>query len=497
MSSTLLAARVPNSKRSLIGRRIATAFGLIAFVAIMMCALLFTVIARVSGLVMEMRAGESAIDQSHALATAIREQYTHQAHTLIESNDSHLAHDRQWVKRVALAATRLRSILPTSEGVRLDRVLAMSQELDRMFLDRMLPASESGDRATVARLHHDADQLSQDVADEADAIVKGVERRMVSAHVSATHSTSLGFVMSGLCVIVILGLSFGFTVRLRQAVLKPLAVIADAARRLGGGDFSVRLGATGEGELRDVADAFDRMVDEIRRREMRLLEAERMAAIGQLAAGVAHEINNPIGIIRGYLKTMGPESSPDALREELRILDEEAAACQRIAEDLLAYSKTPELRIRPTRIDELICESVRRMSDVRGGAAHPTTVRAEPHLLAVDAGRVRQVVLNLLKNAAQVSPTGAPIEIVGERLAAGGYEIVVSDRGPGIACADRARIFEPFFSKRSGGSGLGLAVCQGIVVAHGGSIDVEDRSAGGATFRVRLPLQTIGHCEPV
>lgn len=105
-----------------------------------------------------------------------------------------------------------------------------------------------------------------------------------------------------------------------------------------------------------------------------------------------------------------------------------------------------------------------------------------------DAHACRQVLANLVQNAMQVSPPGAPVEVVG-RPVEGGYAITVSDRGPGVAPADRARIFEPFFSKRGGGSGLGLAVCQGLVRAHGGTIEVGDRRGGGTVFRVEVPSE--------
>ena len=477
----------PAERPGRIGRQIAVGFGSIAAVAVAMCAMLFSVIAQVADLVGDMRAHEGAIDRSHALATAVREQYAHQAHTIIEGDRGHLDHYREWVDRVSSIVAELTRSVPPSEQKRLQQVLAMSRQLDQMFRERMLPASENGDRATLVRLHREADELSQSAAAQADSIVRTVELGMVHAHVSATRSTRLGFGISALGLLLIFGLSIRYTARLRKAVLKPLGAIADSARKVGGGDFSVRLGAIGQGELRDVADAFDRMLDEISEREKRVLEAERMAAIGQLAAGVAHEINNPIGIIRGYLKTMGPDSPPDVLREELRILDEEAAACQRIAEDLLAYARAPDLRIEDTAIDELIREAVRRFEDTQPRHRNRIIVRAQPHTIAVDAGRIRQVLLNLLRNAAQASPPDSPIEVLGvPPLVGDKYEIVVSDRGSGVKPEDGARIFEPFFSRRADGSGLGLAVCQGIVRAHGGTITVDSRPGGGAMFRVQL-----------
>jgi signal transduction histidine kinase len=229
------------------------------------------------------------------------------------------------------------------------------------------------------------------------------------------------------------------------------------------------------------------MAEELEVRERRLVETERMAAIGQLAAGVAHEINNPIGIIRGYLKTMGPDSPPETLRDELQILDDEAASCQRIAEDLVAYARTPGLRSASIAMDRLLTETVRRFQETVDGAERRITLDAVPGMAYGDIGRLRQVILNLMVNAAQVSEVDGLIEVSGASVEGGAYEILVSDRGPGIPPEDRSRIFEPFFSRRAGGSGLGLAVCHGIVRAHGGSIAAEGREGGGTTFRVTVP----------
>lgn len=471
---------------NLIGRRIAAGFGLVAIVAVIMCGMLFGVIGKISGLVMEMRGDESSIAQSHVLATAVREQYTHQAHTIIEGNRSHLGHYQQWVDQVVTTAQALRPIVHAPERTRLDSVLSKSRELDSMFQDQIVPAVERGDRETVARLHHAADHLSSTAAEEADAIAHAVEMGMVEAHVSATRAARMGLIGGGLCIGLVLALSLGYTLRLREAVLKPLAALAESARRFGGGDYSARLGHVGEGELRALAEAFDHMAEAIEARERRMLQAERMAVIGQLAAGVAHEINNPIGIIRGYLKTMTPDSPSDVLQEELRILDEEAAACQRIAEDLLMYARGSELRLEPTEMRGFLTEAVRRFEDKGSEGKYRLVVNAQSGTARLDPGRLRQVLFNLLRNAAEVAPAGSPIELVGTRLPEGAYEITVADRGPGVEPADRPLIFDPFFSKTAGGSGLGLAVCESIVRAHGGKIAVEDNPGGGALFRVRL-----------
>ena len=121
-------------------------------------------------------------------------------------------------------------------------------------------------------------------------------------------------------------------------------------------------------------------------------------------------------------------------------------------------------------------------------------LRVQPYTVEVDAGRIRQVLLNLLRNAIQASPPGEKVEVMGiPPLIGDRYEILVSDRGTGVRAEERERIFEPFFSKRGDGSGLGLAVCQGIVRAHGGTIAVDGRAHGGAAIRVRLPSRHAQH----
>ncbi len=489
-------AQEPEAKPRVIAKRLAVGFGLVSLVAVAMCAMLISLIAEVAGLVTSMRKDEAAIRESLTLATSVREQYMHQAHWIIERDDTHIEHYKEWVERVRNGVRVLRPLVPEGEAWRLDHVEENSRALDTLFFESIIPAVKGEDRAQLARHHKKAEGLSQQATKHADVIAKAVERRMASAHVSATKATQLGLLSGGMCVFLVLALSGAFTVRLRRAVLKPLEVLANAARRFGSGNFRSRVGSVGEGELLAVAQAFDRMAEELETREERLIESERMAAIGQLAAGVAHEINNPIQVIRGYLKTMGPDSPPDTLKEELQILDEEATACQRIAEDLVAYARTPDLQYAPLEMDQLLKESVRRFQETSEGSAQRIECSVEPGTVFADGGRLRQVLLNLLLNAAQVSDSESPIHITGTTSKDGGYEIAVSDRGPGISDEDRSKIFEPFFSKRTGGSGLGLAVCQGIIHAHGGTISVEARSKGGSTFRLRIPASTRQEARP-
>jgi signal transduction histidine kinase len=138
-------------------------------------------------------------------------------------------------------------------------------------------------------------------------------------------------------------------------------------------------------------------------------------------------------------------------------------------------------------MDSFLGETVHRFQETLDGDGLRVVLEVAPGEAYGDGGRLRQVLLNLMMNAAQVSEAGGLIEVSGALLESGAYEILVSDQGTGISPEDRSKIFEPFFSKRPGGSGLGLAVCQSIVRAHEGSIVAEDREGGGAIFRVTIP----------
>lgn len=481
--------RVPPAQKT-IARKLALGFGSVSVIAIITCGLLIALIDDVADLVQDMRHDESAIRAGHLLASAVREQYMHIAHTAIEADESHVQHYGKWYQRVRAGIDRVANVAPSSQRWRADTLRGLTKQMDSVFRTTLLPAVRAGNLERARVTHRRVEELGKEASRQADALAYSIESRMVHAHRLAIRATHLGLLSGGVGMLLVVGLSIGHTQRLRAALMKPLEALTRAARRFASGDFAVRVGAVGGGELLALATAFDHMAEELVVREHRIVNSERMAAIGQLAAGVAHELNNPIGIIRGYLKTMDPAGDPGVLRGELQILDEEAAQCQRIAEDLLAYARQPDLALEQVDIPAWLEETRKRLHDSGMADGVSVEIDAEPGVISADPVRLRQVVSNLVVNAIQ-SSEGRPVAITGRRLAAG-YEISVLDRGPGIPVRDRARIFEPFFTRREGGSGLGLAVCQGIVRAHGGTISVGERPGRGAVFRVRLPASPGG-----
>lgn len=465
--------------------RLVLALGSLATATIGLSIALLLLAIRVRDAVDDVRHDEQASHDAMMLGVAVREQYMHEAHTLIESTRDHLPHHHTWVEQVSSGARDLGSRVPAPERWRLRRIPETSAEIARLFRGSLLPAMERGEAGEVASQHRRIDELVSQAAGDADALAVALELRMRAAHARAEQATRTAAWVAALGSLLVLALAAWHAVQLRRHAIRPLSRLVAATRQIAAGEINVPRGE-GDLEVRAVEVALARMSAELRERQDRLLSAERMAVLGQMSAGIAHEVNNPIGIIRGYLRTMIPEARDDEQRRELEILDEEAAACQRIAEDLVAFARSGELRLVEVDLAALIEETARRLSSSRAIGDARLERDVEPAVLRIDAGRIRQVVENLVRNAVQVSGSGAVVELIGRREETG-YRLEVRDRGPGLDAEDRERVFEPFFTRRSGGSGLGLAVCLGVVRAHGGTIETRSREGGGAVFSVALP----------
>lgn len=466
-------------------RQLGIGFGLVSIVAIAMCAMLIFQLYQVAGLVESMRDDESSIRQGRELSAAVRDMSFSLSYLVLSGDEMYLEEYRDYLHTVQSRILSLKGKIPAEEGHRLEILSRTTEEMRRALYNRALPAVQRGDRPTAHRAQRELMRLEALATAQADGLAAAATREMAQSHDHATQHTRAGLLGGGICVLLIVMLSTTFTLRLRSVVLRPLHQLTDAALQYAKGDFSVRVDDVGKGEFAALSAAFSHMADELATREASLLHNERMAAIGQMAAGVAHELNNPIAIIRGYLKTMTPNDEPETLRSELRILDEEAGYCQRIAEDLLAYARAEQMSVGNISMRSFLEETAKRFQV--GTATRAIAVEADEGTVQGDGPRLRQVVLNLLSNADRASPSGGRIDLIGRRGHAG-YTVEVNDRGPGIAHEDRLRIFEPFYSGRRGGSGLGLAVCHGIVTAHGGSIEFEGRT-DGTVFRFWIPFR--------
>jgi len=226
----------------------------------------------------------------------------------------------------------------------------------------------------------------------------------------------------------------------------------------------------------------------------RLLRADNLARVGELAAGVAHEINNPIGIIAAttdYLKRVLPADSEAA--EEIEAIHREAMRCKRIVQEMLTYANPRPSGTTPLDLKELNEEVLRFVFPRRqtGKLLIVTEYTPEPTIVSVDPNQLKQALLNLYLNARQAIPEGRVGRIVIRILnqpRAGRARIEIEDNGIGIPEDDLDNIFEPFFTRKAHGTGLGLAVTQRIIENSGGSISVRPAPEQGTVFMVDLPL---------
>jgi two-component system, NtrC family, sensor kinase len=241
-------------------------------------------------------------------------------------------------------------------------------------------------------------------------------------------------------------------------------------------------------------------VTEFHEQHQRLLQATRLADIGQLAAGVAHEINTPLASIALRAEGLLRSAEDPALKAAaafknfpryLKTIEDEIYRCKRIVSALLDFSRSRRPEVRPTDLNAL-CEQA---TDLVGHQMQLKRVKLSLELaeglpaLPADEGQIRQVLIALLMNALDASREGGAIEVATHHGPDGRVSLTVSDSGAGIAPEHLDKIFNPFFTtKPTGqGTGLGLAVCHGVVTAHGGDIRVESQVGKGTRFSVELP----------
>jgi two-component system sensor histidine kinase AtoS len=237
---------------------------------------------------------------------------------------------------------------------------------------------------------------------------------------------------------------------------------------------------------------------EVRRLEEQVRRADRLAALGRLAGGLAHEIRNPLGIVRAAAQMLASETKASELQEYTTVIRQEVDRVEKLIQELLDYARPRHLALQPLAIGSLVADVAARLQSYAAPrqATIATDIAPDLPLIQGDAERLRQCLVNLILNAVQAMPRGgsvaircqppAPASSAGDAAPAA-VTIAIADQGEGIAPDDLGRIFEPFFSTKAQGAGLGLAVVQQIVQEHGGEIGVTSIVGQGSTFTIRLP----------
>jgi len=388
-----------------------------------------------------------------------------------------------------------------------DRLIGMSAPADQALVQaliRMIGQYRTQNIEFLA-LHHvgrldhpkwrsEGDQLS----DRMDQILDGMEdpiERLVARTSERLERSRRQLLWAGI-ILLLLGIVKGAAVfyAFARSITRPLIRLKDAAMQVGDGHLDTVIDVQSPGEVGSLAKAFQAMVQNVKRNQAVAIQSEKMAAVGQFAAGVAHDINNPVGVILGFAQSLlrrFPENAP--MRMPLESIEREAQRCKVLVQDLLTFSRSnkPTTTIKMENLSKVV-EGALSLVATLARSKQVELVRclaSDLPPIPVDSGQIQQAVINLCTNAIDAMSKGGKLTVALSRR--GNHaEIAVQDTGTGIPLEIREKIFEAFFTtKEEGkGTGLGLSLIANIAKAHQGEIALESELGKGSTFTLRLPI---------
>jgi signal transduction histidine kinase len=387
------------------------------------------------------------------------------------------------------------------------------------------------------------DEKVEEIDNRMDVLLKTVDEASKESTDSIMSTIASSRIISiSVLIVAILG-ALGTAFVISRSILNPVTELRNAAIEIGNGDLSKRAKVKSTDEIGELATSFNQMTenleksrdeiqqqnqklevineelrvsneelrateeelrttneelqsanDELIETQEQLVRSEKLAAIGQLASGVGHELRNPLGAIKNAVfyikrritKTDLPSTEPRAL-EFLNLIEEEVDAANKVISDLLGFSRVAKPTVSPVSIAGII-EDALKHTPITENIDVAKDIDENLSRVMVDADQIRQVFINIVVNALQAMTDGGRLEI---RAQSQGefVEVEFGDTGPGIHESVIKKIFDPLFTTKAKGIGLGLSVCQSIMERHGGDIRVENREGGGTTFTVSLPTQ--------
>jgi nitrogen fixation/metabolism regulation signal transduction histidine kinase len=299
-----------------------------------------------------------------------------------------------------------------------------------------------------------------------------------------TRSFFLAFVIIYLvCLLIALGVALLMAERLAE----PIRRLVRGADAVAAGRWDTRVDARAGGETARLVRAFNGMVERLDAQRRRLVETEKMAAWRDVARHLAHEIKNPLLPIRLTVEELRDQYRGDddgyraMLEDSARVVGEELGHLQTLVRDFSEFAKMPELSPQKGALDQL----VRDVAGIYPQLESDIRVEGVVPRFPFDADQLRRVIINLFDNAVAVGATAVRVDVGAN---AGSARTTFSDNGPGIPHENLEKIFEPYFTTRGDGTGLGLAVSRNIVVLHGGTLEASAAPGAGAAFTLTLPL---------
>ena len=287
---------------------------------------------------------------------------------------------------------------------------------------------------------------------------------------------------------------------LANRIIKPIRCLASASKQIAKGDLEARVECNSKDEIGELGETFNSMAGSLKERdeklkkhaEQEMMHSERLATLGQLAAGVAHEINNPLAVVMGraeFLASEMEDADPTILKS-IKTIEHESEKAASIVRKFLSFARQPEPKFELTDINKLLENSL-TLASHQALIEKITIVKnideKIPKILA-DPQQIQQVFINVILNAFQSMPGGGKL-LVATGMKNGFVETKFTDTGSGIAKEDLNKIFDPFFTTKKRGTGLGLAISKNIIDKHSGTIGIESELSKGSVVTIKLPLK--------
>ena len=295
-------------------------------------------------------------------------------------------------------------------------------------------------------------------------------------------------------------IAVGLVLIASRVMTEPISRMTDVIRKVKQGRLDETMAVENQDELGELATAFNRMTKIIKHNkelEANLAQQGKMASLGVLSSGVAHEINNPLGVILGYAAYIEKKLSPeDPNYKFIHEIKRESKRCKKIVQDLLSYARTPQPLLEQTDINDLL-EQIVDFAANHTDMHHVTVQKKfDPGLpgIMVDGDQLRQVAINLILNAGAAMQKGGELVVSTEAEGDQWVSLKFRDNGAGIPREHMEKIFEPFFTTKVKGTGLGLAITRQIVEQHHGKIGIASEIGSGTTVEVRLPINRDDYC---
>ncbi|MFQ5975374.1 MAG: ATP-binding protein [Candidatus Hydrothermarchaeales archaeon] len=281
-----------------------------------------------------------------------------------------------------------------------------------------------------------------------------------------------------------------FAIFLSRSLIEPINQLVRGTERIGKGDLQYKINIKSKDEVGRLAESFNNMTKNLEASQKRLVQSEKLASLGRLAAGVAHEINSPLTNISTSAQILlRKKDKSDPKTERLEVIEGNVVLATKIVRGLLDFARPPKPIFEEVEINELIVRTLKILKyQFTNIKLHVYLDKELPSIMG-DSGQLQQVLINLMTNASQAMPNDGDLSVSTWREN-GFVEIDIKDTGHGIAKEDMNKIFDPFFTtrKHGEGTGLGLSISHGIIQKHNGKIEVKSKIGEGTTFIIKLPV---------